>query len=273
MIQKFREAKWFVLIAALVAAVLFVIFSPKIALEKRLLSSGKHYEELREWKDAADEFERCVHYAPQSQAGVEAARLGGGIALYELKDYQKAIFFFRHIVRNSQKTVEVRWAQQKLAEIYYEKLNDYAQAVVEYQRLLEANPSGDDASDYKLRLGRSYYFMGNFDQAIAEASEFLASRSGDAKTFDILMLKGDALLAQKKLDEAIATYDSVAKEFADRPEFYQAKLNKSLALEEKKDWDGAIKELQEIRDKYPHPDVIDLKIRSIQRRKAKKRDT
>ena len=86
------------------------------------------------------------------------------------------------------------------------------------------------------------------------------------------MLKADALLAEKKLDEAIAQYDEIEKDFADHPEAYQVKLNKSLAFEDKKDWDRAVAELEAIKDKYPHPDVIELKVKSILRRKAKKRD-
>ena len=166
----------------------------------------------------------------------------------------------------------MKWAQQKLAEVYYDKLNDYAQAIVEYQRLLQANPDLNEATEYKLRLARAYFYMANFDQAISEAQEFVATVPNSDKKFDMLMIKADALLAEKKLDEAIELYNQLEKEFADHPEAYQVKLNKSLAYEDKKDWDRAVAELEAIKDKYPHPDVIALKVRSILRRKERKKD-
>src|SRR5438067_2132589 len=100
-----------------------LLLLPKMSLEHRLISSGKTYQERRQWAEAAEEFERAVRYAPGSSSGLEAARLGGGICLYELKDYLKAVFFFRHIVRHGQRPAEIRWAQQKLAEVFYEKLS------------------------------------------------------------------------------------------------------------------------------------------------------
>jgi tetratricopeptide (TPR) repeat protein len=270
---RLKENKWLIAGALVVLTLAFVLFSPKITLQRRLLVSGKHHQELRQWLDAAADFERVVHYVPRSPLGLEAARLGGGVCLYELKDYPRAIFFFRHLVRHSQKSIEVRWAQQKLAEIYYEKLNDYPQAVVEYQRLLQANPSRDEAAEYQLKLGRAYFYQANFDQAISEAQEFLANNEKSDKKFDFLMLKADSLLAEKKVDDAIAGYTQIEGEFSKTADLSEVKLNKSLAYEEKKDWDQAIQELESIKSTYPHPDVIELKIESIQRRKARKRDS
>src|SRR5205085_2383304 len=94
-----------ILFAGLIVILMFgvLLLFPKMSLERRLIASGKSYQEHRQWGEAAEEFERVVRYAPGSSSGLEAARLGGGICLYELKDYLKAVFFFRHIVRHSQK--------------------------------------------------------------------------------------------------------------------------------------------------------------------------
>ena len=122
MFKKIAEYKW--LLSGSVGLLLFaaILFSPKISLEKRLLQSGKKHQASREPRDAIEDYKRAVSYAPESNAGLEAARLGGGLSLYELKNYEDAVYFFRHIVRHGQKQNEIRWAQEKLAEIYYEKL-------------------------------------------------------------------------------------------------------------------------------------------------------
>jgi tetratricopeptide (TPR) repeat protein len=272
MFEKLKQYRWIIATALVVLALVFIFFSPRITLQRRLLVSGKHNLEIRNYKDAAADFERVVYYVPRSPLGLEAARLGGGVCLYELKDYPKAIFFFRHIVRHSQKPLEVRWAQQKLAEIFYEKLNDYNQSVVEYQRLLQANPSKEEAADFQLRLAKSYFYLANFDQAIAETQEYLGHGPAPAKEFEFLMLKADSLLAQKRVDEALTTYDQIEKQFGEKRDISEVKLNKSLAFEEKSDWDRAVSELESIKNTYPHPDVLDLKIQSILRRKTRKKE-
>jgi tetratricopeptide (TPR) repeat protein len=107
---------------------------------------------------------------------------------------------------------------------------------------------------------------------VAEASDFIAKNPEDPLRFDMGMLRANALLAQKKPDEAISSYKFVAEKFASHPELYQVKLNMALAYEYKKEWDQALKLLQEMRDAYPYPDIIDMKIRAITKRKERKRD-
>jgi tetratricopeptide (TPR) repeat protein len=272
MIKKLFEYKWLIFGLLTLGLIAGILFSPKTSLEQRLLKSGKMHQALQEFKDAIEDYERVVRYAPESTSGLEAARLGGGVCLYELKNYEKAIFFFRHIVRHGQKLQETRWAQQKLAEIYYEKLTDYAQAVVEYERLRQADLSTDEMAEYSLKLGRSYFYLANFEQAISEATEFISKNPNSKAKFQIMLLEADSYLALKNPEKAIEIYSQMETEFPDHQDLYQVKLNKALAFEDKKEWDEAVSELEELKPKYPHPDVIDLKIKSILRRKARKKD-
>ena len=78
----------------------------------------------------------------------------------------------------------------KISGNFDEKLNDYPQAVVEYQRLLEANPTLEEQAEYKLRLGRAYFYMANFDQAISETQEYISEDMPQTKRFEFLMLQG-----------------------------------------------------------------------------------
>src|SRR5688500_16803897 len=123
MLNKLRENKLFLLGLLLIGALGVALFFPKLVLERRLLASGENLREQKKFVEAAAEFERAVRYKPSNWVGLRAARLGGLVSLYDLKDYEKAVFFFRHIVRYGQKPPEVKWAQQRLAEIFYEKIS------------------------------------------------------------------------------------------------------------------------------------------------------
>ncbi|MCC6277297.1 MAG: tetratricopeptide repeat protein [Oligoflexia bacterium] len=209
---------------------------------------------------------------PGVPPAIEAARLGGTIAIYEVRNFEKAAFFFRHIVRYSRKPADARWAQERLAEIYYEKLNNYPQAILEFQRLLQSGESNEEADEYRLKLARSYYFMGNFEQAILEVNEFTRLHSNSSKLFEMLMVKADSMLALKNYDGALTLYAEIERTYPENLELYRVKLSKSLVYEEKEDWNNAVRELEDIRGQYPYPDVLELKIKSILRRKEKKRN-
>src|SRR4051812_47709336 len=98
MLKFMKENKWAVASAICVLALGAPLFLPKVSLERRLLKSGKKHMTSRENSLAVDDFERAVHYAPEATVGLEAARLGGELCLFETHDYRKAVFFFKHIV-------------------------------------------------------------------------------------------------------------------------------------------------------------------------------
>lgn len=232
---------------------------------------AKSYQKSGKTKEAIDEFEKTTSYSPETALGMEAARLGGELAYYTAEDFKRAIFFYRHIVRHSQNPQEIKVSQKKIAEIYYEKFSDYAQAIVEYNRLLSMNPPRADEIEYKVKIAKAYYYSANFDQTLMEVAEFEKKLADSEKYFEMLALRANAYMGQKHFDDAIKTYEIIQRQFPNHEQIAEIYLNKSIAYEEKKDWDNAVKTLQAIKDKYPHPEVLDLRIKSIIRRKEKKK--
>lgn len=270
--KAFRENKWLTFGSLLLIVLVAVVFFPKISLERRLYYTALQEANFKQWELAIQDFERVVRYSPESQIGIEAARKGGEIALYQQKDFNRAIFFFRHVVRKSSVSTEAKWAQKMIADIYYEKLNSYQQAVVELHRLLQSGPPKSEAWEIRYKIAKAYFYMANFDQAIAEADTLRTDYADDPKVFDALVIKGNALLALKKSEEAIKVYREAIQMRPNLKENYQLYLNMSIAYEEMSDFEKAIEQLNLIRDYYPHSDVIDLKIKSILRRKEKKKE-
>lgn len=264
------DHKIFVLGLLTTIALIIILFFPGVPLEKWFLENGKSSFAAREYEAAVANFERVVNYASQKKEGLEAARLGGDTALFQLKDYPKAIFFLRFIVRNSMDFDDVKGAQKKLAEIYYEKLTDYQQAIVEYQRLLQTDLGQKEKLKAKIRVARSYFYEANFNQAISEVEKFLREHQDPTGIYEMALVKANALMAQKNFDQAIETFKQVKELNPTHPEGYKVNLNMASAYEQKGLFDVAMATLKEIRDQYPHPDVIDLKIKSIRLRKEKK---
>jgi tetratricopeptide (TPR) repeat protein len=255
---------------ALVVIGLFLVLKHRQHLKDKLYTTAMEFLREQKFKEAMEEFERLVSYTPNSELGLAAAKKAGEISLYEVKDYNRAIFFFRTITRNSQNKEDLKYAQRKLGEIYYEKLSDYNQAVVEFSRLMQLDLDKEEMQQVHQRITKAYYYAANFDQAVLEVDEFEKKWPDSPYFFDVQVVKANALLGQKKFDEAIKVFDQIIERFPDKNNIAEIYINKAQALEEKKELDKAIQILESIKARYEHPDILDMKIKSLQRRKEKK---
>jgi len=268
MMSGLKTYRWVLVMAAALFAAVGVILTPHLSRERRLLEEANVHLEERKYPEALNEFESAVRYAPKSKEGLEAAEKGGETALFHSTEFQRAVFFFRSIVLNSSDLADITEAQKKIADIYYEKLGDYAQAILEFQRVLQSKLGPMEEQAIEMKIAKSYFYMANFEQAIFEATHFMQKHPKSSFIFEANMLIGNSYLALKQHDKAIQTFDKIEKYYADYKESYQATINKALAYEEKDDFNRALATLESARGKYPQLDILEVKIRGLQRRIA-----
>ena len=98
----------------------------------------------------------------------------------------------------------------------------------------------------RLKLGRSLYKDGKFDEAIAVWSK-ITREEADSKTYTQAQLNLGAAYAESgKLDEAITIWSKITREEADSKTYAQAQLNLGAAYAESGKLDQAIKILSNI---------------------------
>lgn len=266
-----KERFWYIALLIVVAIGIFQSVKPRQKLEDRLYEEAQEKIKQEKFNDAVEILEKIVSYSPQTQLGQSASLLGGHTALYEAKEYKKAIFFYRNVVRHNPEQKKIKEAQEKITEIYYEKLSEYGQAILELNRLLTLATSEEEKQKIQQKIAKTYYYDGNFNQASLEVDEFLIKWPESIKVYEMLTLKAGAQAANKKCDDAIKTYDRIIKDFGHNSGIEEIHLSKAQCYEEKKEWDKAIQILKDIKDSYVHPEVIDMRIKSIVRRKEKKK--
>ncbi|MBK9293699.1 MAG: tetratricopeptide repeat protein [Oligoflexia bacterium] len=244
---------------------------PQVKLEERLFSEAQEKIKKKEFKDAVILLEKVVSFVPTSQLGLESSSIGGQITFYETQEYKKALFFFRNIIRHSDNHEKIKAAQEKIAEIYYEKLSNYQQATLEFSRLLKLEAEEEKIQSIQQKIAKTYFYDANFLQTISEVDSFLLKWPESVKAFEMLSLKAQAQMSVKKLDDAIKTFDQIIKDHPYNEAIEEVYLSKAQCFEEKKEWDKAIQILKEIKSKYAQPEIIDMRIKSILRRKEKKK--
>jgi tetratricopeptide (TPR) repeat protein len=231
------------------------------------LSKAKNKAESANFKEAENDLEILVKKFPDSRQSVDAAIEGAKLVRLETKNFQKGLFFLKHIVLYSKYLDERLTAQKQLVAILYDELNDYKSAVSEINRLIVQLRNKSEIADYKMKLAKSYFYLNDLDQAEHEVDEFLLSKDLDPKKkFELLTLKGNILLASKDLPNASKVYQKVLKEF---PEFSRAEnvaVTLAVCYEEMKDFKSAIELLTSVRSEHPTPRYIDSKIEKLKER-------
>jgi tetratricopeptide (TPR) repeat protein len=230
-------------------------------------SSAVHLAEKRKFTQAVDRFSRVVRRNPDQPVALEASRRGARIASFETKDYPKAAEFYRHLVLHSPNYQERISAQKSLAEIYFDKMMNYDQALVEYSRLLSiVGPT--ERSLYQMAMAKAHMNLNNFSQALIEIEDLMSKKLSDVLRFEALEFKGNLLQAAKRLDEAIGVFEQLMKEFPQKSQNDNVGLSLAVCLEEKGDFKRAVEVLEKVKNEYPTPDFIQVRINRLKDRMA-----
>lgn len=235
--------------------------SSKIEFEK-----GQKAVETKNYSKALDHFEKLIKRNPQADLSLRAAKEGARVAYYDLSNYRRAVEFNRYVVLYSKSAKDREEAQQKIAEINFSNLQDYKQAILEYNRLLELPHSKEQELAYKMNVARSYFYLNNFFQALVEAENILTQFPKGV--FDAMELKANVLMQTKRLDEAIEVLKEIIAKFPEQAKERQTGLVLTVVYEEKKDFAKAVETLESIKATYPNRAFIEERIKNLKERQS-----
>lgn len=211
-------------------------------------------------------FERVLKRNPSSPSALQAAREGARVSVFELKDFKKAILFYRHLILYSQDSKEREQAQKDLANVAFDNLNDYEMAAAEYSKLLGLNLPFAEKAKFQIALARSYFYMGRFEQSESEIDALLKERLQEATRFSALTLKGNILVSKKMFAAAAEIYQRVLKEFPERSKDENVALQLAVCYEEDQDFRSAIHVLENTKASTSNLDYVELRIKRLQER-------
>lgn len=223
--------------------------------------SEKHF------RIALNHLERVIkRNSPQSKYPMEAARDAARISYYELKDYTKAAQFHHFIVLNSPDKAERLESQKQIASIYFNNLQNYQQAIIEFSKLQQMSHTDFEAAQYKLNIARAQYYLNNFFQSESEIDSLLKLKSDPAVRFSAMMLKGNILVARKDFKQAAEMFKKLIEAYPEKAVQENVALVLAVCYEENDDFKSAIKVLEEHKSKYDSPEYIELRIKRLQER-------
>ncbi len=249
-----------------IVAVLTTILVGCGTYEENELKRARSDIESKSFESALNHINRILKTADSKPVAVEAAKEGAKVTT-ELGDHKRAIPYYKHLVLYAKDPELRKQSQLQIAQIYFENLNDYQNAIVEYNRLLEMPHSAQEEVGYRFRIAKSYFYKNNFFQAESEVDEVLKKPNMKSDTmFDLLMLKGNIYMTQKDLGKSLKVYEEILQKYPERAEKENIRVNIAVCYEEQKDYAKAIDSLEKAKANYPTPEYLELRIKRLKDR-------
>lgn len=230
------------------------------------LDSAKEMARKGQSKDAIETLEKVMLRSPDTKVGVEAAAEAGRVSFYDLQAFEQALKFYKHVVLYSQDS-EIRMnAQKQIVLLQFDHLANYPEAIVEINRLLSMPIDLELRKELKMKAARSYFYQNNLPQAENEADEFIRAPYPEDSKFEMKILKGNILVGQKKIPQAIELFKQLMKDSPELSMKNNVGVSLSVCYEEQRDFKNAIATLEQIRDKHSVPEYIDIRIARLKER-------
>lgn len=215
-----------------------------------------------------ENYDKIIVKDPESKIAMESLRRAARIADLELKDFSRALTLYSKLLLLSPDGQERIRIQKIIADIYFEKLNNYPLSIIEYNRLLSLKVPLEIQVSSRLRIAKSHYYISEFYQAEAEAERALSNAYSEEERFEIELFLANIFYNTKRTQKAVEAYYKLLEEFPKLARKENVEMSIVVALEEMQKFSEAIDLLESMKEFYSEPDFLDLKIKSMNERRA-----
>lgn len=187
-------------------------------------------------------------------------------------DFTNAIKYFSQLLlsKNSRDKLKFQ-AQSYIAEIYENNLNNYDQAIIEYQRLINNFESRISPDEGQYKIATCYYKKGDYRQAIVEyeilTERFSASPLIEESIYQIVasyFILGDC-------PKAVNKYNSFKEEFPQSQFMTEIQFEIGSCYEEDGDLKKSLEIFKELKGSYSNQKLLEMKISSVEKRLSVRR--
>ena len=186
-----------------------------------------------------------------------------------LSRYSEALLSYLLLERDYPEAPEVPIAQQRVAFLFKYRLDDCGQAIAAYQKVIDQPGSENDRSQYE--VADCYFRLNNFEQARIEFENLLNNYPSSELADEVQYRIAVTYALEGKLPEASAAYRVVMENWPQSSYAMEASFGLAKVLEEQEELLEALKILEELAGIYPKQDILKKKTEQVRDRINKKK--
>jgi tetratricopeptide (TPR) repeat protein len=232
-----------------------------------LLERGAKQEARLDPLVASQTYQKIVALYPRSQQAEEALFRTARIWQYDRDDERRALLTYMTLEHDYPQSSLVITAQEEAARIYKYSLQDYSRAIVYYQRLY--NSGGAAAVDYLYEIADCYFQLENYPQAYIELEDLLEHFPDSDRVAEVLLREGELALLEKRYAVARSTWQRLIDEHPQNSYRFEVKYKLAGLQEEQGQLYEALEAYRNI-DNFPRPALLKEKIEYLEKRIAAK---
>jgi TolA-binding protein len=233
---------------------------------QRYLEMAEERWNQGDYLGAAREYDRIIHEYPKSGPAAEAYFWTGMIAYLYLHDPQRGLEAFSKLVSDFPKSSQAPSALRYMAEIYDQRLGQPRRAIVAYQRLIGTSKDPQEIAESQYRIGEIYLELADFDQARTEWELLMRQDPKGSWSDHALYRIGSSYFLQGQYLQAIAAYERLLADYPQSELAVEARYGVANSFEETDRLQEALQRYHDLEASYPTPGVIQLRIKSVEKR-------
>lgn len=256
----------FLLLAVLAGA--YYIATAEQRLEDRLVraealvAAGQYEEAIAGFRALGE------RHPDDSRAPRALFRAAEVLNVYQHR-YQEAILGYLLVEKDYPESTEALAAQQAVADIYKNRLQDYGRAIVALQKLLDGGAPAGDRIQYE--VADSYFRLNNFEQARIEFDSLLKGYAESPLVPEVRYRIAVAHSLEGNSKEAEKAFRALAEDLPESPYATEARFALAAVFEERDELRAALAILEGLRGNYPNAEALAKKTEQVRERIGKKK--
>jgi TolA-binding protein len=226
--------------------------------------------ERGEYSRAYAKFNSIYEHHPEFRRSPEALFLAGEILHLYLDRENEALLAFLLVERDYPDREESYRAQYRSAEIFKYRLKDFDRALPVFQKLLENGLADGPRVQYE--IADTYFRQNKLEQARIEFEYLVKTYPQTPLLPEVLFRIGATFALEGNYRDAEFIYRKITTEYPGSPFSIESQLSLASVLERKGELRAALNLLEELREQYEKPGIIDKKIAQIRERIKQKKN-
>lgn len=257
------------LVLLLAAAGAVYYLEKKEELLEQRFAKGMALAEAGEYEDAVQVLRRLYDGHPGFSLASKALFQSAEILHLNLRSYQQALLSYLLVMRDYPESAEFLPSLRQVAEIYKFRLQDYGEAIVAYQKLLDLGAKDGDVLQNE--VADAYFRLNNFEQARIEFESLLKDYPGSPLAAEVQYRAAICLSLEGQLSRAESVLSRVIEEWPKTPWAMEARFAMASVLEEKEELKAALEMLENLQGVYPNGEALAKRLAQVKERIKKKK--
>jgi lipopolysaccharide biosynthesis regulator YciM len=242
-------------------------FTPPI---NRKIIDAQNYITEQKYAKAAYLYEDILRSNPSEELRLKICYQLGELYSIYLGQHKKSAYYYSQVKELTENPLWLIKTEEKLAEVNFNYLKNYKDAIKNYARLSEFTPKLKKFDFFQLQIALAEFYLNNKEAALLQLNKIQSNPNHEYFVRSFYYI-GLIYYEQKEFSKALYVWQEYLKRETKKENVIQTKFMVANAYESTENLKQAYDIYYSIANEYPNPDVIQNRLNSLYSRRVSRR--